>query len=502
MGEKQCHVVMVPWLAFGHLIPFLELSNALAAKGINISFLCTPRNIEKLRPKIPRHLTSRINLLGFPLPPVAGLLENAEATFDLEQDAVQYLKKAYDMLQEPLEKLVKSTSPDLIIYDFAAYWAPPIALKLSVPCSFYSVFTAGSTCITRYLLKLSAITGRQSTPEDLLLANCFSFPSPVRYKLHEAVRLCSGIGHNASGVSDVERFESAFRGCQSLLVRTCMEFEGEYVAALQEICQKPVIPIGMLPAAAVEEEASSVSSPEWVACLRWLDQRDPRSVVFVAFGTEARLSKEEIEAIAAGLELSNLPFCWILRRPSHVSASSTAGGGGPGGNDKEDDVDDPLPPGFRDRTAQRGFISMSWVPQVKVLAHGSIGACLYHAGMSSTMEALQFGLPLVLLPMVIDQGLVARLLVEKKVGVEVERDEKDGRFTGLEVAKALRLVMVEDEGKIILEKARELKSKFDDQELNDGYINRLVKLIRGQGNEEDEEKASASNELNSKPSTL
>ncbi|KAF3795874.1 hypothetical protein EJ110_NYTH02977 [Nymphaea thermarum] len=83
MGEKQCHVVMVPWLAIGHLIPFLELSNALAAKGIKISFLSTPRNIEKLRPKILPHLTSRIDLLGFPLPPVAGLPENAEATFDL-----------------------------------------------------------------------------------------------------------------------------------------------------------------------------------------------------------------------------------------------------------------------------------------------------------------------------------------------------------------------------------------------------------------------------------
>ncbi|CAN6450818.1 unnamed protein product [Victoria cruziana] len=476
MGDNHCHVVMVPWLAFGHLIPFLELSNALAAKGIKVSFLCTPRNIEKLRPKIPLHLTSRINLLDFLLPSVAGLPENAEATFDLEQDAVPYLKKAYDMLQEPLEKLVMTTSPDLIVYDFAAYWVPQIASKLGVPCSFFSVFTAGSTCITSYLLKLSATTGRQLTPEDLVNADCFRFPSAVRYKHHEAVRLVSGLGQNPSGVTNGERFGSAVSGCQSMLVRTCMEFEGEYIAALQDICQKSVIPIGMLPAAAVEEEASSVSSPEWVACLRWLEQRDSRSVVYVAFGTEARLSEEEIRAIAAGLELSDLPFCWILRRPNPVAASVTGGGV----NNSEDDVvlDDPLPPGFRGRTAQRGFISMSWVPQVKVLAHESIGACLYHAGMSSTMEALQFGLPVVLLPMVIDQGLVARLLVEKKVGIEVERDEEDGRFTGLAVARALRLVMVEDEGKLMLEKARELKSIFDNQELNDGCISKLVKSIR------------------------
>ncbi|XP_031481857.1 putative UDP-rhamnose:rhamnosyltransferase 1 [Nymphaea colorata] len=491
MGKNQRHVVMVPWLAFGHMIPFLELSKALAARGINISFFCTPRNIEKLRPKIPPHLTSRIDLLGFPLPPVAGLPENAEATADLEQDAVQHLKKAYDTLQEPLEKLLKSTSPDWIIYDFAAYWAPPIARKFGIPCSFYSVFNAGSTYIFGTLSERSVRMGRPPTAENLADVDWFNFPSAVRYKLHEAGRLCSGLGRNASGVSDEERMESAIKGCQSLLVKTCMEFEGEYIAALQYLCQKPVIPVGLLPAAVEEEQASRVSNPESVACFRWLDQRDPRSVVYVAFGTEARLSKEEIQAIAVGLELSNLPFCWILRRPGHVSASNATAGGG---DDKEDDVDDPLPPGFRDRMAKRGFISMSWVPQVKILAHRSIGACLHHAGMSSTVEALQFGLPLVLLPMVFDQGLIARLLVEKNVGIEVEKDDRNGRFSGSEVAKALRLVMVEDEGKLILEKVREMKSSvFDNQELNDGYINRLVKLISFQGKEEAEERAAAGN---------
>ncbi|CAN6450827.1 unnamed protein product [Victoria cruziana] len=487
MGENQCRVVMVPWLAFGHMIPFLELSKSLAASGIDVSFFCTPRNTEKLRPKIPLHLTSRIHFLDFPLPPVEGLPENAEATVDLEQDVVPYLKKAYDMLQVPLEKLVKSKYPDWIIYDFTAHWVPPIAAKLSIPCSFYSIFNAGSTTIFGTLSDLPVRKKNQLTLEEFVATECFSFQSPVRYKMHEVYQLGSGLGRNASGVTDGERLLRSVRGCQTLLVRTSVEFEGEeYIAALRDFCQKPVFPVGLPPIAVEEEQALN---PESVACLRWLDQREPRSVVFVAFGTEARPSKEQIQAIAEGLELSHLPFCWILRRPSRVSASSTGGHDG----HKDDGVYDPLPPGFRDRTADRGFIAISWVPQVKLLAHGSIGACLHHSGMSSTMEALQFGLPLVLLPMVFDQGLVARLLVEKKVGIEVERDDRDGRFTGRDVAKALRLVMVEDEGKLIQEKAMEMKSSmFDNKELNDRYINRLGKLLRFKGNEE--ERAAAATE--------
>lgn len=42
--EKEVRVVMVPWLEFGHMIPFLDLSIALAKFGIHVS-ISTSRNI-------------------------------------------------------------------------------------------------------------------------------------------------------------------------------------------------------------------------------------------------------------------------------------------------------------------------------------------------------------------------------------------------------------------------------------------------------------------------
>uniref|UniRef100_J3LDM8 Uncharacterized protein n=1 Tax=Oryza brachyantha TaxID=4533 RepID=J3LDM8_ORYBR len=88
----------------------------------------------------------------------------------------------------------------------------------------------------------------------------------------------------------------------------------------------------------------------------------PRSVVYVALGSEAPVSVELLRELALGLDLSGAPFLWALRKPR-----------GDGG-------DDVLPPGFEERTRGRGLVETGWVPQIKILAHAAVGAFLTHCG--------------------------------------------------------------------------------------------------------------------------
>ena len=70
------HIVVFPWLAFGHLLAFLELAKRLAARGHAVTFLSTPRNVARL-PPVPTALSGRVRTVALPLPPVEGLPDGA-----------------------------------------------------------------------------------------------------------------------------------------------------------------------------------------------------------------------------------------------------------------------------------------------------------------------------------------------------------------------------------------------------------------------------------------
>ncbi|XP_022773895.1 UDP-glycosyltransferase 91A1 [Durio zibethinus] len=397
----KLHIAMFPWLAFGHMIPYLELAKLIAQKGHKISFISTPRNIDRL-PKLPPDLASSIQFIKLPLPHVENLPEDAEATTDLPYNKVLYLKLALDGLQDSLANFLETSSPDWLLLDFAAYWLPPLA--------------------------------------------------------HSVTEFFDSITGEGSHTSDVYRFEKVIELCDAIVVRSCREFEPEYLNLLKELHQKPVIPVGQLPTTAYSKGDDDEA---WKPIKEWLDKQETESVVYVAFGSEAKPSQEEVTEIALGLELSGLPFFWVLRTQRGVSDTESI----------------ELPYGFEERTKGRGVVCTRWAPQLKILAHDSVGGFFSHGGWSSVVEALQFERALILLTFLADQGINARVLEEKKIGYVIPRNEKDGKFTRESVAESLRLVVVEEVGKVYRDKAKEMKQIFGDRERQHLYVDQLLSFL-------------------------
>jgi hypothetical protein len=71
-----------------------------------------------------------------------------------------------------------------------------------------------------------------------------------------------------------------------------------------------------------------------------------------------------------------------------------------------------------------------------------------HCGPSSVIESLQFGYPLIMPPLIIDQGLITRTLEEREVEVELLRAAETGNFNRDRVVRIICHVMVEEEGKL------------------------------------------------------
>ncbi|CAA7019789.1 unnamed protein product [Microthlaspi erraticum] len=117
-AKLRLHVVMFPWLAFGHMIPHLELSKLIAQKGHTVSFISTPRNIDRLLPRLPENLSSAISFVKIPLPSNNKLPEDCEATTDVPFHLVPYLKIAMDGMRIPVTEFLESSKPDWILQDF------------------------------------------------------------------------------------------------------------------------------------------------------------------------------------------------------------------------------------------------------------------------------------------------------------------------------------------------------------------------------------------------
>ncbi|XP_027909876.1 putative UDP-rhamnose:rhamnosyltransferase 1 [Vigna unguiculata] len=434
MSETKLHIVVFPWLAFGHLIPFLELAKRIAQKGHKISFISTPRNIHRL-PKLPESLKPWLHLIEFPLPHVDKLPENAENTVDTPQHLVPYLFKAYDALEQPLTKFLEKSTPDWVICDFAPHWLPPLSSMLGIPCIFFCSFAA---CGSSFAVEL--FMGKKSTES-------------AEAKLLRAVHKRKEVAQS-SQPKEVNRFFETLKGAQVFATRSCMEIDGEFVKSLGSSSGKLVIPTGLLPPSPEDS-----NDHNWYTIVNWLDKWEKGSLIYVAFGTEVTLSDEEFTEIAMGLELSGFPFLWTVKNRNTSSVS-----------DESQD--------WIENESKRGMMWRRWAPQSRILAHKSVGAFLTHCGWSSVIEGLQVGCPLVMLPFQYDQWPIAKFMEEKKVGLKVHRNEHDFKFTRDSVAKALRSVMLEEEGKCYRSGAQEMSKIVGDKQLQEKYVNQFVDYMK------------------------
>lgn len=294
---------------------------------------------------------------------------------------------------------------------------------------------------------------RSTAGDFTVIPDWIPIESDVRYRIHEVTKYVEKTEEDESGLTDSVRFGFAIGKADAVIIRSSPEFEPEWFDVFRKLTDKPVIPIGFLPPLKEDKEKEE----NWIEIEKWLNKKESKSVVYIALGTEASLTEEEVKRLAVGLEKSGSDFIWAVKDPPGSTRSGL----------------EMLPGEFRERVKGRGVVYSGWVPQVKILSHESIGVFLTHCGWNSVIEGLSFDKGLVLFPVLNDQGLNARLLEGKRLGLEIPRNELSGEFTADSVAELVNKAKVGNSDELVKE-----KSLFGDMVKNNQCVDEVVRYLQ------------------------
>ncbi|KAG9455061.1 hypothetical protein H6P81_007965 [Aristolochia fimbriata] len=463
----RLRVLMLPWLAHGHISPFLELAKKLTRKDCFVYLCSSPVNLSSIEHQLHEYqkddqfdFASRIRLVELHLPDhLPDLPPGRHTTKSLPTHLMPTLKHAFDLSRPSFStNILAALKPDVLIYDFIQPWAPATASEMGIPAVLFLTTAASSSAFFSHFFR-----GSTSTEPDKE-ARYFPFPSDAIYlEEHEARKIGTRFGGRSNGLTDEDRFYQCSDASTGFIaIKTFRELESKYIDYLSRALGKEMVPVGPL---VQDSQYFRVRPPcEFTS---WLDGKEKGSTVFVSFGTEYFMSEEEIEEVGLGLELSGVHFVWVIRFPDRR------------------DVREALPSGFLERVGGRGLVVEGWAPQGRILAHPSVGGFLSHCGWSSVLEGMWFGVPLIALPLQLDQPINARLVVELGVGVEVKRTER-GEVRRGEVARRIREVVgaAEKVGdphrgvNVIRAKVKQMSGKMrgkGDEEI-DVFVKKLIDL--------------------------
>ncbi|KAI4351255.1 hypothetical protein L6164_005631 [Bauhinia variegata] len=462
MSNDQLHVVMFPFFAFGHISPFVQLSNKLSSHGVQVTFLSAPSNIPRIKSTL--NLNPKVQIIPLQFPPSEKLPNNVASTAELAPEMAGNLMEALDLMQLQIKSLLSELKPHFVFFDFAQNWLPKLASELGIKSAHFLVYSAISDSYITVPSRFDGIQGRSITFEDLMKPP-IGYPQNCKHSLRafEAKDFMFLFHKFGEGITGYERVLQSLSECSFIIFKSCKEIEKPYIDYLETQFRKPILLAGPL----VPEPLPpmGVLQEKWS---KWLDGFQSKSVIFCSFGSETFLSDDQIKELAIGLELTGLPFILVLNFPSNLDAKM--------------ELARALPEGFMERVKHRGIVHTGWLQQQLILAHSRVGCYICHSGFSSVIEAMVSDCQLVLLPFKGDQFFNSKLIaVDLKAGVEVNRREEDGYFRKEDIVEAVKTIMADadkEPGKEIRQNHQKWRNFMLDKEVQNKYIFDLVSQLR------------------------
>ncbi|KAJ6302502.1 hypothetical protein OIU77_016570 [Salix suchowensis] len=476
--ENQVHIFFFPFMAHGHLIPTIDMAKLFASRGVKATIVTTPLNAPLVSRTVQRSKSFGfdINIKTIKFPAVeVGLpegCENAESITSHESEGEMTKKffQATAMLQEPLEKLLQECHPDCLIADMFLPWTTDAAAKFGIPRLVFHGISCFSLCTSDCLMRYKPFKEVSSDSELFVVPEL-----PGEIKL-TSKQLPDFMKQNVETEFTrlIQKVRESSWKSYGIVINSFYELESAYADFFKELGRKAwhIGPVSLcnreLEEKAQRGKEASIDEHE---CLKWLDSKEPNSVVYICFGTVANFSDSQLKEIAIALEASGQQFIWVVRKDK-----------------KARDKEEWLPEGFEKRMESKGLIIRGWAPQVMILDHESIGGFVTHCGWNSTIEGIAAGKPMVTWPVSAEQFFNEKLVTDVlKIGVAVGVQQwvtvSGDKIKSEAVEKAVTRIMIGEEAEEMRSRVEALggmaKRAIEEDGSSYSNLNALIEELRG-----------------------
>lgn len=396
-------MLLVSFPAQGHVAALMKLAHRLADCRVKVTFVTTEFICERIKEsqqlgsfsqmEDAQHLV-RIVPLPDGLEPEDDRKAETKMTRSISRVMPGYLKELIQKInqQEDDKKIT------CVIADVTFGWALQVAAKLGLKKA--SVYTSAPGILAMIMnipkfIKAGIISsdGIVRKNEKVELSPNLPAASPAEF-----LWSCPG---NPSLQTSMFQYINVIRQNIEASDRILCTWFYELAPSANKILPN-IVPVGPLIA---NGQPTGNFWSEDLTCLSWLDKQPPGSVIYAAFGSISKLSQQQFNELALGLELAGQPFLCVVR-PGFINGSST---------DNHD--------GFVAKVADFGKM-VKWAPQEKVLAHRSVACSLTHCGWNSTMEGISMGVPFLCWPYGHDHLYIKSCICDDwKVGLWLEPDD-------------------------------------------------------------------------------
>ncbi|KDP45372.1 hypothetical protein JCGZ_09621 [Jatropha curcas] len=423
----------------GHTIPLLHLAHLLLRRSIVITVFTTPANYPFIADFL-SNTTASIIVLPFPQnnPEIPSGVESTDklssmSLFHLFSLATKHMQPDFERKLETLR-----SSVNFIAFDGFLWWVAESAMKFGIPKLLFLGSNNYSSCLLKAVLEDGLLSRPELDNDELMTVRQFPW---IKVNRNDFDPLFTGAELKGPPLEHLSKVNIAHSLCDGFITNSFYQLESILVDYWNTRNKQKSWCVGPLCLAKklqkIERDEPFYKKPSWI---RWLDLKlnEGSSVLYAAFGSQAEISQEQLNEIANGLEESKVNFLWVIRK-------------------KESELGE----GFLERVKERGIIVRDWVDQMEILMHKSVKGFLSHCGWNSVLESLCAGVPILAWPMMAEQHLNARMVVEEiKVGLRVETCNGSVRgFVKKEgLTKMVKELMEGEKGAEVREKMKEVSN--------------------------------------------